>query len=87
MWAYIVRRLLATIPVAGVVAVFVFSLLHLAPGDPAAVIAGSYAMPKDVEQIREKLGLDQPIYVQFGKWMWHVLHGDLGDSIFSEIPV
>ncbi len=87
MWAYIVRRLLATIPVGGVVAVFVFSLLHLAPGDPAAVIAGSYAMPKDVEQIREKLGLDQPIYVQFGKWMWHVLHGDLGDSIFSEIPV
>jgi len=87
MWAYIVRRLLATIPVAGVVAVFVFSLLHLAPGDPAAVIAGSYAMPKDVEQIREKLGLDQPIYVQFGKWMWQVLQGDLGDSIFSEIPV
>jgi len=87
MWAYIVRRLLATIPVAGVVAVFVFSLLHLAPGDPAAVIAGSYAMPKDVEKIREKLGLDQPIYVQFGKWIWQVAHGDLGDSIFSEIPV
>jgi peptide/nickel transport system permease protein len=87
MWAYIVRRLLATIPVAGVVAVFVFSLLHLTPGDPAAVIAGSYAMPKDVEQIREKLGLDQPIYVQFGKWIWQVAHADLGDSIFSEIPV
>ena len=87
MWAYIVRRLLATIPVAGVVAVFVFSLLHLAPGDPAAVIAGSYAMPKDVEKIREKLGLDQPIYIQFGKWIWQVAHGDLGDSIFSEIPV
>ena len=87
MWAYIVRRLLATIPVAGVVAVFVFSLLHLAPGDPAAVIAGSYAMPKDVEQIREKLGLDEPIHIQFGKWMWQVAHGDLGDSIFSEVPV
>jgi peptide/nickel transport system permease protein len=87
MWAYIVRRLLATIPVAGVVAVFVFSLLHLTPGDPAAVIAGSYAMPKDVEQIREKLGLDQPIYIQFGKWIWQVAHADLGDSIFSEIPV
>lgn len=87
MWAYIVRRLLATVPVAGMVAVFVFSLLHLAPGDPAAVIAGSYAMPKDVELIREKLGLEEPIYVQFGKWMWQVLHGDLGDSIFSEVPV
>ena len=57
MWAYIVRRLLATIPVAGVVVVFVFLLLHLAPGDPAAVIAGNYAMPKDIERIREKLGL------------------------------
>lgn len=87
MWAYILRRLLAAIPVAGVVAVFVFLLLHLAPGDPAAVIAGSYAMPKDVELIREKLGLNEPIYVQFGKWISQVLRGDLGDSIFSEMPV
>ena len=55
MWAYIIRRLLATIPVAGVVAVFVFLLLHLAPGDPAAVIAGSSAMPEDVERIRAHL--------------------------------
>ena len=87
MWAYIVRRLLATIPVAGVVAVFVFLLLHLTPGDPAAVIAGSYAMPKDVERIREKLGLNEPIHIQFIKWSSHVLRGDLGDSIFSEMPV
>jgi peptide/nickel transport system permease protein len=79
--------LLATIPVAGVVAVFVFLLLHLAPGDPAAVVAGSYAMPKDIERIREKLGLNEPIYVQFGKWISHVARGDLGDSIFSEMPV
>jgi peptide/nickel transport system permease protein len=87
MWGYIVRRLLATIPVAAVVAVFVFLLLHLAPGDPAAVVAGSYAMPKDVERIREKLGLNEPIHIQFGKWISHVLRGDLGDSIFSEMPV
>ena len=87
MWAYIIRRLLATIPVAGVVAVFVFLLLHLAPGDPAAVIAGSSAMPEDVERIRAKLGLDEPIYNQFGKWISNVLQGDLGDSIFSEMPV
>jgi peptide/nickel transport system permease protein len=79
--------LLATIPVAAVVAVFVFMLLHLAPGDPAAVIAGSYAMPKDIERIREKLGLNEPIYIQFGKWISHVARGDLGDSIFSEMPV
>ena len=87
MWAYIIRRLLAAIPVAGVVAVFVFLLLHLAPGDPAAVIAGSYAMPKDIERIREKLGLNEPIYIQFGKWISQVARGDLGDSIFSEMPV
>ena len=87
MWAYIIRRLLATIPVAGVVAVFVFLLVHLAPGDPAAVIAGNYAMPKDIERIREKLGLNQPIHIQFGKWIWRVVRGDLGDSIFSEMPV
>ena len=87
MWAYIIRRLLATIPVAGVVAVFVFLLLHLGPGDPAAVVAGSYAMPKDVERIREKLGLNEPIHIQFGKWISHVAQGDLGDSIFSEMPV
>jgi peptide/nickel transport system permease protein len=87
MWGYIVRRLLATIPVAGVVAVFVFLLLHLGPGDPAAVVAGSYAMPKDVERIREKLGLNEPIHIQFGKWISNVVQGDLGDSIFSEMPV
>ncbi len=87
MWGYIVRRLLATIPVVGVVAVFVFLMLHLSPGDPAAVVAGSYAMPKDVERIRAKLGLDQPIHVQFVKWSSQILRGDLGDSIFSEMPV
>jgi peptide/nickel transport system permease protein len=87
MWGYIIRRLLATIPVAGVVAVFVFLLLHLGPGDPAAVVAGSYAMPKDVERIREKLGLNEPIHIQFGKWISNVVQGDLGDSIFSEMPV
>ena len=87
MWAYIFRRLLATIPVVGVVAVFIFMVLHLAPGDPAAVIAGSYAMPKDIERIREKLGLNKPIHIQFAKWISQVMRGDLGDSIFSNMPV
>ncbi len=87
MYAYILRRLLATIPVIGVVAIFVFLLLHLTPGDPAAVIAGNYAMPEDVARIRAKLGLDEPIYAQFGTWISSVLQGDLGDSIFSDIPV
>ena len=87
MWKYIIRRVLAIIPVAGVIAVFVFLLLHLAPGDPAAVIAGSTAMPEDVARIRAKLGLDDPIYVQFVRWIGQLLRGDLGMSIYSDMPV
>lgn len=87
MYAYVVRRILATIPVMGVVAVFVFLLLHLTPGDPAAVIAGDYASPADIERIREKLGLNDPLYIQFGRWIAHLAQGDLGISIFSNLPV
>ncbi|MFQ5954239.1 MAG: ABC transporter permease [Kiloniellales bacterium] len=87
MYTYIVNRILATIPVMGVVAIFVFLLLHLTPGDPAAVIAGDYARPEDIIRIRAKLGLDQPIYVQFGTWLGSLLNGDLGISIFSNLPV
>src|SRR5579863_784723 len=87
MYAYVLRRLLATIPVMAVVAVFVFLLLHLAPGDPAAIIAGDYAQPADIARIRTELGLDQPIYVQFWRWLWSLLHGNLGVSIFSGLPV
>jgi peptide/nickel transport system permease protein len=87
LFAYIVRRLLATIPVMLVVAVFVFGLLHLAPGDPAAIIAGDTASPADIARIRAALGLDQPLYVQFGDWVWRLLHGDLGVSIFTNLPV
>ena len=71
----------------GVVALFVFLMLRLSPGDPAAVIAGDYASPADVERIRETLGLSEPIVVQFGKWIWTLLQGDLGISIFSNLPV
>ncbi len=87
MYAYLIRRILATIPVMAVVAIFVFSLLHLTPGDPAAVIAGDYASPADIERIRARLGLDQPIYIQFAKWVGHISQGDLGISIFSDLPV
>jgi len=69
MLAYVVRRILATIPVMAVVALFVFSLLYIAPGDPAAVIAGDQAPPTDVERIRQSLGLDRPFLVQFGDWV------------------
>jgi peptide/nickel transport system permease protein len=87
MWAYIVRRIIATIPVMAVVALFVFSLLYIAPGDPAAVIAGDQATPQDVERIRASLGLDRPYLIRFGEWLWNVLRGDLGVSIFTNLPV
>jgi len=87
VFAYIVRRILATIPVMVVVALFVFSLLHLSPGDPAAIIAGDTATLDDIARIRQKLGLDQPLYIQFVTWVWHLLHGDLGISIFTNLPV
>lgn len=87
MTAYIVRRLLATIPVMVVVALFVFLLLHLTPGDPAAVIAGDDASPAEIDGIRRKLGLDRPIWEQFGIYVMNLLRGDLGTSIFSNLPV
>jgi peptide/nickel transport system permease protein len=87
MLSYILRRVLSTLPVMGIVALFVFSLLYIAPGDPAAVIAGDQASPADVERIRQGLGLDRPFLIQFGSWLWHLLHGDLGTSIFTNLPV
>jgi len=87
LFAYIVRRILATIPVMGVVAIFVFSLLYLSPGDPAAVIAGDHASAQDVERIREQLGLNEPFLTRFGTWLWNVIRGDLGTSIFASLPV
>ncbi len=87
MFAYLVRRILATVPVMAVVAVFVFALLHLSPGDPAAIIAGDTASPSDIARIHQALGLDQPLYIQFGRWVWCLMHGDLGISIFTDLPV
>ena len=87
MLGYFIRRLLATIPVIGMVAFFVFSLLYLTPGDPAAVIAGDFATLDDIERIRHQLGLDQPLLPRFWSWASAVLHGDLGISIFTNLPV
>jgi peptide/nickel transport system permease protein len=87
MSSFILRRILVTIPVMAIVALFVFSLLYIAPGDPAAVIAGDQASPADVERIRQSLGLDRPFLVQFGSWLWRILHLDLGTSIFTNLPV
>ncbi|MBL8831751.1 MAG: ABC transporter permease [Rhodospirillales bacterium] len=87
MFAYIVRRILATIPVMGVVALFVFSLLYFSPGDPAAIIAGDLATVDDIEKIRQQLGLNEPFLVRFSTWLFAILQGDFGNSIFSALPV
>ncbi|MCK6427773.1 MAG: ABC transporter permease [Burkholderiaceae bacterium] len=87
MLRYTLKRLLATIPVMGVVALFVFSLLYISPGDPAAVIAGDIATEEDIARIRAQLGLDQPYFVRFGHWLADLARGDLGTSIFTKLPV
>src|SRR5688572_9788245 len=87
MAAYILRRLFATIPVMAVVAVFVFFLLRLAPGDPAAIIAGEDATSDGIAAVRAKLGLDRPVLEQFALWLYRLTQGDLGTSIFSNLPV
>jgi peptide/nickel transport system permease protein len=87
MKTYIVRRLLALVPVALVVATVSFVLIHLAPGDPASVIAGPDATPDDVERIQRQLGLDAPLPVQLVRWYGRLVQGDLGQSIFLRKPV
>jgi peptide/nickel transport system permease protein len=83
----ILRRIVATVPVMGVVALTLFALLHITPGDPAQIIAGDYATPQDVAKIRVALGLDKPLLTQVGIWLSNVLRGDLGTSIYSGLPV
>ncbi|MBL8672865.1 MAG: ABC transporter permease, partial [Alphaproteobacteria bacterium] len=87
MLAYVLNRLLATIPVMAVVALVVFLILRLSPGDPATVIAGDYATPETVAKIRAGLGLDRPLHEQFASWLWQLMQGDLGISIFTDLPV
>jgi peptide/nickel transport system permease protein len=87
MLAYIAKRLLATIPVMALVAIFVFALLRLTPGDPAAIIAGSAATTQDVAAIRVKLGLDQPLVAQFLVWLGNMARGDFGESFFFKKTV
>jgi peptide/nickel transport system permease protein len=84
---YVLRRIVTTVPVMAVVALFVFSLLYVTPGDPASVIAGDQASPADVERIRQGLHLDQPYLIRFAQWLWQILQGDLGRSIFTNLPV
>jgi len=87
VWVYIARRIAAVIPVLLVVALIVFLMLRLTPGDPAAVIGGDSATSADLAQIRQSLGLDKPIATQFFIWIGHMLTGDFGESFFYKRPV
>lgn len=84
---YVAKRLLSLIPVLLVVSILVFSLMHLAPGDPASAILGMDATAADLEHLKEELGLNLPLYEQYVRWVVGVLHGDLGRSYFMEESV
>ncbi|RTZ43216.1 ABC transporter permease [Candidimonas sp. SYP-B2681] len=87
MFNFILRRTAASIPVMAMVAAVVFAILRLTPGDPAAIIAGDSATPQQLAEIRQMMGLDEPIYIQFFMWIWRLLQGDLGTSLLSGVPV
>ncbi len=87
MPAYLLRRLAFLVPVALLVSFVTFMLIHLVPGDPARVLLGEEATPQTVAALREKLGLNQPLMTQYGLWLWHLVHGDLGTSIQLQQPV
>jgi len=87
MLRLILSRLVAAIPVMGVVAIFVFLMLRLSPGDPAAILAGDAATPEVIAAIRADLGFDRPIWEQFVTWIGQLMQGNLGHSVFSKQPV
>lgn len=87
MTRYILRRLFFIIPVALLVCFLTFMVIHLVPGDPARVLLGEEATPQTVAALRQQLGLDKPILVQFGLWFWQLLHGNMGQSIQLQQPV
>ncbi len=87
MITFILRRLMAAVPVLAVVTILVFSLLYFAPGDPATIIGGDLATPEEIARIRSVLGLDQPFHIRLAIFLGQLLTGDLGTSIFSNLPV
>ncbi|MDP6342682.1 MAG: ABC transporter permease [Alphaproteobacteria bacterium] len=87
MFGYVARRILSTSPVLGMVALLVFLMLRLTPGDPAAILAGDNGTPQQIEEIREALGLNEPIAKQFAIYIYDIVRGDLGESYFFKKPV
>lgn len=87
MLNYVLKRLLGLIPTLLIVAVLVFLFVHLLPGDPARLIAGPEADEQVIGLVRQQLGLDRPLYIQFGHYIVNVLQGDFGISMASRRPV
>ncbi|OLA99330.1 MAG: hypothetical protein AUG01_13780 [Candidatus Rokubacteria bacterium 13_1_20CM_2_69_58] len=87
MRRYLARRLLLLVPVLAGVSVVIFMVLHLSPGDPVEIMLGSQATQEDRARLRAELGLDQPLHVQYGRWLGHVARGDLGRSLWMKRPV
>jgi len=87
MWAYTLRRLLYGVPILLGVSIIVFALIQLAPGDAASLLIPPEASKEVAEQIRAKLGLDQPVYIQYIRWLGRLVQGDLGASIVTNMPV
>ena len=87
MWAYILRRMIQLLPVILLSSFLVFMLLHLVPGDPAETVAGPDATPDVIEAVRQKMGLNRPLPVQYGIWLGHLSRADLGESYISKMPV
>ncbi|MBZ0255597.1 ABC transporter permease, partial [bacterium] len=87
MTDYIIQRLIGAAPILFGVLVLTFLLLQLIPGDPAVVLAGERATPEQIERIREELGLNDPLPVQFGRYVWSLAQFDLGRSLLTERPV
>lgn len=87
MFAFVIKRLLSLIPTLLLASVLIFLFVHLIPGDPAAILLGDTATPQDVAALKHEMGLDRPVYVQYFYWLQRVLHGDLGTSVFFQVPV
>src|SRR5919197_2541965 len=87
MRRYLARRLLLLVPVLAGVSVIIFMVLHLSPGDPAEIMLGSQATKEDLARLRADLGLDEPLHVQYVRWLGHVARGDLGGSLWMKRPV
>lgn len=87
MKAYILKRILAVIPVLLIVSIIIFSLIHLTPGNPAALILGDEAKQADIDRLTVQMGLDKPLPVQYFNWLIGIFHGDLGTSVAGGKPV